>query len=603
MLWWLAQNTVGAAVLAVLVALICGVARPRPAVRHALWLVVLAKLLSPPLVSWPWTAWDIGQPVLQWLAPDRLPIALTNAPDQSTDACVDIDAPQAEAEIIFIPVNPQEEWPTLTMELPPANTLIENPGLENLDERAEQLPNVQDTPSISIVTLATKLWLIGGLGVGLWQGWRIGRFHRRLSKMLPTPDWLAGEVAELAARLQVRKPRIAVLSGIASPLVWSLGIPILVWPAELSKVLTETSRRSVLLHELAHLRRRDHWVAWLQLVGSCLYWWNPLFWFVSRQVRANAELACDAWVVTTLPETRRAFAEALIEVAQFTSSKRAPVPALGLGAGRRRDFERRLLMIMSAGVPCKLSWRGLVVVGLLAMTALPGWSPGQQGTEKPQPAPPVAVPPLPSATPAPPLPAVAAPSGEAAPTAVEPPENAQATARSDAQNGPEDRLKAIEDQLQALLKEVRGMRKGGTRPPTPATTVRPSASAGFQYVPTPAPTITAVPPTAPAPGQVVFPPPRWDGGTISLTRASYDLPAAKAKALADLLQDSKGPTVEIKAEGDKVTVTTTPEAQQVIAHLIAMLQGKARVYVPRTTYQYHAVPVTTSETVPATPTP
>jgi hypothetical protein len=68
MLWWLVQNTVGAAVLAVLVALFCGLVRPRPAGRHALWLVVLVKLLAPPLVSWPWTPWEVGRPVSQcWL--------------------------------------------------------------------------------------------------------------------------------------------------------------------------------------------------------------------------------------------------------------------------------------------------------------------------------------------------------------------------------------------------------------------------------------------------------------------------------------------------------------------------------------------------------
>src|SRR5437879_4160554 len=82
MLWWLVQNTVVAAILAGLVALVSGVARPRPAVCHALWLVVLMKLMAPPLIDWPWTAWDVGQPVLQWLATDRLPIAQNDLSDE-----------------------------------------------------------------------------------------------------------------------------------------------------------------------------------------------------------------------------------------------------------------------------------------------------------------------------------------------------------------------------------------------------------------------------------------------------------------------------------------------------------------------------------------
>src|SRR5437764_788653 len=56
MLWWLAQNAVLGAVLALLVAVVCRLGHFRPAVRHALWLVVLVKLVAPPLIPWPWPA-------------------------------------------------------------------------------------------------------------------------------------------------------------------------------------------------------------------------------------------------------------------------------------------------------------------------------------------------------------------------------------------------------------------------------------------------------------------------------------------------------------------------------------------------------------------
>jgi beta-lactamase regulating signal transducer with metallopeptidase domain len=591
-LWWLAQNTAIAGVLAAFVALVCGLARPRPAVRHALWLVVLVKLLAPPLISWPWSAWDVGRPLFQRFIPDEPPIAQNARSDKIS---VHLNPPplQSEPEIVLIPVDVQEEPPATVTELLPEKKSNQNSGPVNLGENTEQLKEVQGPPSVSITSLGVKLWLVGAFGVGLWQTWRIARFRRRLTKALTPPEWLTGEVAELAAQLHIRTPCISVMAGITSPLIWTLGAPVVVWPAELSQVLSGTSRRCVLLHELAHLRRRDHWVSWLELLGSCVYWWNPLFWFVVRQVRENAELACDAWVVDTLPDARRAFAEALIEVAQVMSTKEAPVPALGLGAGRRRDFERRLLMIMSTGIPCQLPWRGLVVVGLFALAALPGWSPGQQETEKPKAPAPVAVPPPAPVTPAP---SVVDPSiAEVAPPAaiatdsgaVTNVTNVAATAVGD----PDARLKAIEDQLQALLKEVRGMRKGGAQKATATAVSAP------QYFPPP--TVSAVPSTAPVAGQVAFPPPvsRPDGA-INLTRAVYDLPAAKAKALTDLLQDSKGPVVEIKAEGDKVTVTTTPDAQQIVGQLIAMLQGKTHRSVTR--YQYQAVPVTTYEAAPAT---
>lgn len=60
MLWWLAQNAVLAGALAVVVALACRLGRFRPAVQHALWLVVLLKLLTPPQLTWPGPVLPLG---------------------------------------------------------------------------------------------------------------------------------------------------------------------------------------------------------------------------------------------------------------------------------------------------------------------------------------------------------------------------------------------------------------------------------------------------------------------------------------------------------------------------------------------------------------
>jgi hypothetical protein len=393
--------------------------------------------------------------------------------------------------------------------------------------------------------------------------------------------------------------------------------------------LSESSRESVLLHELAHLRRRDHWVGWLQLVGACLCWWNPLFWYVSRQVRENAELACDAWVVATLPDGRRAYADALIEVAQMMSQLEAPAPALTLGAGRRREFERRLTMIMCASLPCKLSLRGLAIVGLLAVAALPGWSPGQQEPAAPPPpttAPAVAQAPTPALPPGvqpgqPAAPALApAPPQQIGqgPVAVPPPVDALAPGLApsvvtqtpppagagiayDVANplpqagDPDARLQAIEQQLQALLKEVKGMRNSGPNQPgiraVPARPARAATPPPVQYIPVPG---ANVPPGQRAIRAIV--PQENPSGEITLTRATYELPGDKAKALSDLLQGYKGPEVTLKIEGDKVTVTTSPEAQHVIGQFIRFLQGKPAT--PHTFYRYE--PVTSYQAVPVT---
>src|SRR5436305_7327966 len=54
MLWWTFQNAIVTALMAALVWLAARPLRLSPAARHALWLLVLLKFLTPPLVAWPW---------------------------------------------------------------------------------------------------------------------------------------------------------------------------------------------------------------------------------------------------------------------------------------------------------------------------------------------------------------------------------------------------------------------------------------------------------------------------------------------------------------------------------------------------------------------
>jgi hypothetical protein len=112
-----------------------------------------------------------------------------------------------------------------------------------------------------------------------------------------------------------------------------------------------------------------------------------LFWFIRRQLRENAELACDAWVVSLLPQGRRAYAHALIEVSQFVSWTAAPVPAVGMGSSARRSFERRLTMILKERISCRAPLFGLASIVVLGLGVLPGWTqtpPAAPLDEKPE---------------------------------------------------------------------------------------------------------------------------------------------------------------------------------------------------------------------------
>jgi beta-lactamase regulating signal transducer with metallopeptidase domain len=618
MLWWLAQNTVIAALLAVLVALACRLGGLRPAIRHLLWLLVLIKLVTPPFFEWPWALPEFATPVPAEAAPTA--VVIETPPVPAPDPGDEVDLLFALSNLLADEVQ--------AAAAPPA---VVNAEPTSPSSQAEPIARSQ---AAWLPSFALGMWFLGTIVVVSIQVVRIWRFRLRVARGKRAPGWLQHQVDALALRLGIPSLRTLVVPGIGSPFIWSLGRPRLLWPSPLLDRLQPGCRRSVIVHELAHLRRRDHWVGWLQLAAECVWWWNPLFWFVRRQVRLQAELACDAWVVATLPEDRRAYAEALIEVTQLVSQTVAPAPALGISGGARQAFERRLTMIMRERVPCRVPLFSVAVIGVLALAALPGWSQDGPRKEKDEPK-----------------------KEEIQITA----ELAQDTKDGEpimvlfaddkqAGDGQDQRLQQLEKRLEALLKEVQALRSA-KKPVTarvqpkdagmilklapdkplilgehakagqPVQVELQGVIAGQRILNLRDPvhglrvTTQEVKPDQPViigglkvqeetpkegvlridglnfetvkPRQVIrsrIVLDTGDGKAVALSRTTYTLPHAKAEALANFLKEHvKARVIETKVDGDSLTITTTPESQKAIGGLIALIQGMTTSALPAKT--------------------
>lgn len=127
----------------------------------------------------------------------------------------------------------------------------------------------------------------------------------------------------------------------------------------------------------------------------------------------------------------------------------------------------------------------------------------------------------------------------------------------------ERRLRAIEDQLQKLLREVQELRGGHswTVRPDDQRALAVSRLAALQQQ------LQTAARAQPMKFMAAAPQPQ----VIALSRASYTLPKASADQLVALLKEVKAQVMEVKIEGNAIVVTTTPEAQTRIAQFVALL--------------------------------
>jgi beta-lactamase regulating signal transducer with metallopeptidase domain len=129
-----------------------------------------------------------------------------------------------------------------------------------------------------------------------------------------------------------------------TPMALGIGSPAIVIP-DTADAWTLERRRAVLLHELAHIERRDCLTQTLASLTCAVYWIHPGAWWAARRLQVEREFACDDRVLG-LGAGARDYAGHLLEIAYSLGSGRTP--ALAVGMARRGQLEGRLLAVLDA---------------------------------------------------------------------------------------------------------------------------------------------------------------------------------------------------------------------------------------------------------------
>jgi type II secretory pathway component GspD/PulD (secretin)/beta-lactamase regulating signal transducer with metallopeptidase domain len=361
----------------------------RSAVRYALWLVVLVKLLLPPSLAFPTSAgW--------WLRPAiAAPASL-----RPTSVTVTYGTPE------------RPQLPTAVMPV-----LVEPPH-----------PHLSSAAWLLVGMIAVSIALLA---------WMLARWHQvaqRARRAAAAPSWLnellhgnsptcsqaarklaggeCGEAfgvrgmpplcsanqspkrghtphskrfAQFGCGYAVLRPsrlggsdrhsstawlRVRLTDHPQSPAVCGLFRPVILLPRSLAERLPPAQLRAVLLHELLHLRRGDVWVNCAQALLQIAYWWHPLLWLANARIRRLREEAVDDGVMLALSEDAETYAPTLLEVAKLALHR--PLASLGLVGilESRNALRQRIERLMNFRPPGKAGLTLTSVLGILGFAAL-----------------------------------------------------------------------------------------------------------------------------------------------------------------------------------------------------------------------------------------
>lgn len=310
--------------------------RERPALRHCLWLLLLLKMITPPVLVLPVLPFAEKAPTEIRFSQSDVGAASIRPHDAgNSDGSVRNDVPT-------------EHW-----------NFAGDPRLWEIGA------GLLVVASFS-VTLA--IWF-----TAIHQ---LRKLRRMLVACLPASPRATRVLLHLVSQFRLtRVPKIVSIDAFCSPMLWVDWRQSRIFlPVALENSASDESVRHMLAHELAHFVRYDYIWNLIAFFIASLFWWNPVVWFVRREMLIAAETSCDALVIERLRESRRAYANSLLDAADYALANNSVAPAWVSQFGETHSLRRRIEMIANSRVQSAVSaWGrlGVVSLGLIVLTLIP----------------------------------------------------------------------------------------------------------------------------------------------------------------------------------------------------------------------------------------
>jgi len=289
-----------------------------------------------------------------------LPVLVVVGPEFRV-AVLPPDRPPATTAEIAMPVT----WPAPSLDAAPIA------GIPVVAIEPDPRPAGASPAPASVVPVAETsaafpwTWVLWIAGVSLFLAplilgaFAVARLRRR-ARPLDRDDL----VLDCATRIGLGAcPKVLIAPGATAPMACGILRPVVLLP-EGAERWTDSKLRVVLLHEMAHVRRRDVLVHTIARLAAAVHWIDPLAWPLLRRLRIDGEKACDDAVLAAGTNPAE-YSSVLLDVARSARHPRFLVAA-ALPMARGAGFEGRLEAILDG----RVSRRGPgAFVRLIALTS------------------------------------------------------------------------------------------------------------------------------------------------------------------------------------------------------------------------------------------
>jgi len=318
--------------------------RVRAVIRYSIWMLVFVKLVLPPTLCLPTGAG-------YWLG-DCLSLhsGVAARPDGSESGRMSVSAFVVPADYH---VSPSPEY-----------------AYEPAAFGADGLVST----GMSREAVIFLVWLAGVLVLSVVLVQRIWFVRGLVAQSDPVEGGLGDKLNEYRRQVGIRRSiELRISQTALSPATCGLLRPRILLPASMLTRLSAEKLRTVLIHELAHIKRGDLWVNFAQNVLQVVYFYNPLVWLANAVVRRVREQAVDEMVLACLGDQAKSYSKTLVDIAEMAFLR----PSLGLRligvVESRKALAGRIRHITTRPFPktARLGVRGLAAVLIIAAVLLP----------------------------------------------------------------------------------------------------------------------------------------------------------------------------------------------------------------------------------------